>query len=202
MPELVDADEDRRRSTRFICGGDAKISLLPSDGIFLAGKILDLSLHGCRIDTTLAINIDNGVRTEIVVRVNDASFRAVGEVRAVRGASGVGIEFVRLSASGKDTLSDLIKELAKLQAIMNKLRSARRETDAESFRMQLADGRLQAGKLSKRFAALGTFLSAESSRESLGERSKPNQPASTAASANEERVEEAQPLVIAVDLFG
>jgi|CZKY01.1.fsa_nt_gi hypothetical protein len=193
MPERTDADaaradNDRRRSTRFTCGGDAKISLLPSDGIFLPGKILDLSLGGCCVDTTLPIHC--GVRAEIVVRVNAASFRAVGEVRAIRGRSGAGVEFVHLSTGGKDLLEDLVAELARLQEVMNKLRSARRETDTESFRRQLEDGRLQAAMLSERFPFLGTILP--------GENPEPNQ----SASAGKDRIAEPQPLVIAVNLFG
>ena len=192
MPEGSNADNDRanndrRRSTRFSCGGDAKLTRLPSNGVILPGKIRDLSLHGCLIDTTLPI--DCGVRAEIVVRVNAASFRAVGEVRATRGGSGAGMEFVHLSAVGKDRLSDVIAELARLQAVMNKLRSVRRETDAESFRGQLETGRLQAAMLSERFHVLRTILKAEGSE--------PDQ----AASGDKDRIVEAQPLVITVDIF-
>jgi hypothetical protein len=185
-------EKDRRRSARFTCGGDAKISRLPSDGIFLPGKVLDLSLHGCRVDTPFPI--DCGVRAEIVLRVNASSFRAVGEVRAIRDGLGTGIEFVQLSANGKDMLADLVRELAKLQAAMNKLKSVRRETDAKSFRLQLEEGRLQAARLSKGFAALGTVLSKENLRES----SELNQ----SCSADRDGSGEADPLVVAVDLFG
>ncbi len=192
MPEGSNADNDRanndrRRSTRFSCGGDAKLTRLPSNGIILPGKIRDLSLHGCLIDTTLPI--DCGVRAEIVVRVNAASFRAVGEVKAIRGGSGAGMEFVHLSAVGKDRLSDVIAELARLQAVMNKLRSVRREMDAESFRGQLETGKLQAAMLSERFPVLRTILKAEGSE--------PDQ----AASGDKDRIVEAQPLVITVDIF-
>lgn len=193
MPERTKADDDRadndrRRSRRFTCGGDAKISRLPSDGIFLPGKILDLSLGGCCLDTTLPIHC--GVRAEIVVRVNAASFRAVGEVRAIRGGSGVGVEFVHLSSGGKDMLAELVAELARLQAVMNKLRSARRKTDTQSFRRQLEDGRRQAAMLSERFPFLGTILPGE------------NPESDHAASDDRALIVEAQPLVIAVDLFG
>ena len=192
MPERSNADNDRadndrRRSTRFSCGGDAKLTRLPSNGVILPGKIRDLSLHGCLIDTTLPI--DCGVRAEIVVRVNAASFRAVGEVKATRGGSGAGMEFVHLSAVGKDRLSDVIAELARLQAVMNKLRSVRREMDAESFRGQLETGKLQAAMLSERFPVLRTILKAEGSE--------PDQ----AASGDKDRIVEAQPLVITVDIF-
>jgi PilZ domain len=192
MPERKGANDDRRGGPRFSCGGHATISCLPSDGIFLPGKIRDLSLGGCCVDT--ALPIDCGVRAELVVRVNAASFRAVGEVRAIRGRSGVCLEFVRLSPGGKDMLADLIKELARLQAFVDKVKSSRRELDAESFRRQLEEGKLQALRLSKRFPFFGTILPAESS----GESSERDQ----VASAGEDRIEEAQQLVVPVDLFG
>jgi hypothetical protein len=216
MPERNRAEEDRRRRARFKCGGEARISRLPSDGIFVPGKILDLSLGGCCVDTTLPI--DFGVRTEIVVHVNTASFRAVGEVRALRNRFGAGMEFVHLSAGGKHMLADLVKELARLEAVMNKLKAARREKNAESFRKQLEEGKLQAAMLSERFPFLGTILpaksSGESSRESSGassgassgESSKENSEESSepdqAAFPGPDRIVASQPLVISVDLFG
>ena len=220
MPERTDADidwwrdidcgdidcraNDRRRSARFKCGGEAKISRLPSDGIFVPGKIFDLSLGGCCIDTTLPI--DCGVRAEIVVRVNAASFRAVGEVRAIRSRFGAGIEFIHLSAGGKHTLADLVTELARVQAVMNKLKAARREINAESFKKQLEEGKLQTAMLGERFPFLRTTLRAESSREgseeSPGESSGESSEAEQVASVGKHRAAEAQPLVIRVDLFG
>lgn len=210
MPERTDADidcgdidcraKDRRHSPRFKCGGEAKISRLPSDGIFVPGKIFDLSLGGCCIDTTLPI--DFGVRTEIIVRVNAASFRAVGEVRAMRSRFGAGIEFVHLSAGGKHTLADLVTELARLQAVMNKLKAARREINAESFRKPLEEGKHQAAMLSERFSFLETILHGESCRENSGESTRESTESGPAASAAEDRIVEAQPLVIRVDLFG
>ena len=100
------------------------------------------------------------------------------------------MEFVHLSAGGKELLADLVAELARLQAIMNQLKSARREMDAESFRRQLEAGKLQAGILSERIPFLRTVFAAESSG--------PDQ----AASEGEDRIVEMQPLVIPVDLFG
>src|SRR5271163_171256 len=114
MPEYTDADKDRRRTPRFNCGGLVKISRLPSNGVFLPGAIRDLSLGGCWIDTPISIAC--GARTEMVVHVKTASFRVVGEVREIRGRFGAGIEFVHLSAGGKDMLDELVTELARLQA--------------------------------------------------------------------------------------
>ena len=50
---------------------------------FSSRTVRDLSLGGCHVDTTLPI--DCGVRAEIVVCVNAASFRAVGEVQSDSG---------------------------------------------------------------------------------------------------------------------
>jgi PilZ domain len=161
MPEKTNADDVRPRSPRFSCGGVAKISLLPSNGIFLPGKIRDLSLGGCCVDTPMPIEC--GARAEILVHVNSASFRAVGEVRGIRGNSEAGIEFVYLSRGGKDLLADLIAELARLQALIHQLKAARRETESESFRKQLEDGKLLAAMLSERFRSSGGPAPAESS---------------------------------------
>jgi len=185
------ADNDRRGSPRFSCGGQVTISCLPSDGIVLPGKIRDLSLGGCCVDTTLPIA--RGARAELVVHVNAASFRAVGEVRAIRGHSGACLEFVLLSAGGKGVLSDLVTELARLQAVMNDIKAMRREIDPESFRRQLDYRRLQAARLSRRFPLLGTTLPAESS----GAGSE-----SDDASTGKDPREEEQLLVGPIDLFG
>jgi PilZ domain len=187
MPGHNDADEDRRRNTRFNCGGQVKISRLPCDGVFLPGTIRDLSLGGCWIDTTLPI--DRGARTEIVVRVNAASFRVVGEVREIRG-SGAGIEFVHLSAGGKEMLADLVTDLIRLQEVMSKLKSGHREMDAESYRREVADGGFQAAMLSRGFPLVGATMKAD------GPGSDP------AAPDGENGIVKAPPLVIAVNLFG
>jgi hypothetical protein len=186
-------DNDRRRSARFVCGGFAKISQLPSDGIFVPARIRDLSLHGCCVDTT--VPIDCGTRAEIVVRVNAASFRAVGEVRAVRGRSVTGVEFTHLSAGGRDLLADMITDLAKLQAITTKLRDVRREMDGESFRKELEAGKRQAAMLSERFPSFGDILRAEISGEAFMESG--GQP----RSAGQDRIS-GESLVITVNLFG
>jgi molybdenum-dependent DNA-binding transcriptional regulator ModE len=187
MPESP-PDDDRRRSTRFSCAGRADINRLPSSGTLLAGTIRDLSLHGCCVDTPLPI--DCGERAELVVRVNATSFRAVGEVRAIRGRSGAALEFVRMSAGGKDALVGVITDLARLQALMNRLKSARREMDEAAFRQELKQGKLQSEMTSARFPFLGIRLKAENVEASL-----------EAASAEKNEQAEPAPLVVAVNLF-
>jgi hypothetical protein len=154
--------------------------------------------------------MDCGARAEIIVRVNAASFRAVSAVKAIRGRSGAALEFVHLSAGGKGLLADMVTDLARLQAVMYKLKSGRREKDAKSFRKQLEEGRLQAAMLSERFPFLGTMLQAESSEESPRESSgkssteSPEEisPPDQLRSGRQGRIVEARPFVITVDLFG
>jgi hypothetical protein len=153
----------------------------------MPGTIRDLSLHGCWIE--IPQPIDCGVRAEILVRVNAASFRAVGEVRAVRGHSGAGLEFVHLSSGGKDLLGDLIAQLARLQALMNKLKADRRKMDAESFRRELEAGKVEAMALSKRFPFLGTTFSSMNLEE--------KNPKSA-----DDLLSSQEPVVVPVNLFG
>jgi hypothetical protein len=191
MAERKGVNDDRRGGPRFSCGGQVTIRCLPSDGIVLPGKIRDLSLGGCCVDTPLPMAC--GARAELVVCVNAASFRALGEVRALRGHSGACLEFVQLSAGGKGLLADLVTELARLQAVMNDIKSTRREIDPESFRRQLDYRRLQAARLSRRFPLLGTTPPQSSgvSPESDGD-------ASTGIDSGEEERFQVGP----VDLFG
>ncbi len=186
------ADKDRRRSPRFSCGGQVKISQLPSDGTFLSGLVRDLSLGGCWIDTALPIAC--GARAEMIVQVNTASFRVVGEVREIRGQSGAGIEFVHLSAGGKDVLGDLVAELARLEAIMNKLKSERIEMDAESLGKHMGDEEFLAAMLSGRIPLLGTTLPAAGLEKHSG--------SEESASAGKVSIRGERPLVIPVNLFG
>lgn len=181
------ATKDRRRSPRFSCGGSAEIVCLPSTGIIVPGTIRDLSLHGCWVDTSLPIEC--GARAEVVLRVNSASFRALGEIRAIRGKSGSGVEFVRLSANGKDMLADLVTDLARLQALMSKLKSDRRAMDAELFIREMGEGRLRGATLRDRFFFLRTILPTENAEGEKTETAGTN-------AIREER------LVVPIDLFG
>ena len=153
MSSRTPGDGDRRRSPRFSCSGEAEIICLPSNGLSLPGKIRDLSMGGCCVETASALHC--GVQAEIVVRINSASFRAVSQVRAIRDRAVAGMEFVHLSARGKDMLAEVVEEMARLQALVNQLRSARREAEAEQLLRELERGGFSALLLSRRLSILG-----------------------------------------------
>jgi hypothetical protein len=164
MPDRAPAGPERRRTPRFTCAGAAKISCLPSNGVFVPGKIQDLSLGGCCLDTSLPI--DSGSKAEVVVRVNSASFRAVGIVKAIRGNSATGIEFVQLSSGGKELLVELVNDLARLRAMLDNLIAARGAITAESFRKQIDAARFHAEMFATRFPFLKTMMTEEIAEQS------------------------------------
>jgi hypothetical protein len=92
----------------------AKIISLPSEGLYLPGKVLNLSVGGCGIQTVSSLPA--GTRAEIILHVNAASIRALGEIRAPRGPNVVGVEFLMVSAGAKYLLEDLILQLVREQA--------------------------------------------------------------------------------------
>ncbi len=119
---------DRRQSPRVRCGGLAKIISLPSEGVSVSGKVLNLSLGGCGIETVSTL--PKGTRAEIILRVNAASIRVLAEVRAARGPQGLGVKFLQVSGWGEYLLGELIHDLATAQSIANLRRAARRVSTA------------------------------------------------------------------------
>jgi hypothetical protein len=107
-----DGTVDRRRMARYSCRGHAQIACLPLNGALLRGRLRDLGLGGCcieSIETNSPPNLDT--KTEILVQVNSWFFRAMAVVRAVRDRSGISVEFMRMSAGGYTMLTDLISDL-------------------------------------------------------------------------------------------
>lgn len=146
-----------------------------------------MSLGGCCVETASAL--DCGARTEIVVRVNSASFRAVSQVRAIRDRFGIGMEFVHLSARGQDMLADAVERLARLQALVNQLRSVRRGAEAEMLLQELKREGLHAILLNQHLPLLTAVPSQEHREEAPTD------------AESEPLIVEAQAEIVPVDLF-
>jgi PilZ domain len=101
-------EEERRYSPRYECEGSAEIHI-PAQGRLVRGRIVNLSLGGCYIETTAALDV--GSKVEIVLRVTGLAFRAAGEIKSVYGSAGVGIQFTGMSSGGRIRLKELIGEL-------------------------------------------------------------------------------------------
>jgi hypothetical protein len=101
---------DRRKHPRFGCAGSVRIACLPATGGSTPGKIVDLSLGGCRIQTSSVLM--PGTPAELLLLVKGVTIRAVSRVQAGSRGGVVGVEFELISAMGKDVLSDLLAELS------------------------------------------------------------------------------------------
>jgi PilZ domain len=124
-----DGTVDRRRMARYSCSGHAQITCLPLNGALLRGRLRDLGLGGCcieSIETNSPPDLDT--KTEILVQVNSWFFRAMAVVRAVRDRSGISVEFMRMSAGGYTMLTDLIADLERPGPVAHSRRRPRPAT--------------------------------------------------------------------------
>ncbi|MFI5114211.1 MAG: PilZ domain-containing protein [Terriglobales bacterium] len=186
MRDHAQRNEERRRSPRFACGGRARIVSLPFNGVALSGKILDLSLGGCYIET--AQPLQRGTLVEVIVQVDASSFRALGRVKDSRDRSGAALEFLQLSAGGRDLLRELVAQLARLRAKEIALHAGDREDDPGPW-VELDDGSPQAIDPKERFPVLATVLPPEP-REGTA-----------LVTTREKSVDEADPETSFLDLF-
>lgn len=103
---------------RYNCAGSAEIRL-PRWGRTEKGKIANLSVGGCNIKSNYAFEV--GEEIEMILRVNEMSFRAVGNVIHVpmldaegkpkASDLGIGVQFKNMTAGARDRLQELIAEL-------------------------------------------------------------------------------------------
>jgi len=153
---------DRRRIPRYSCVGQAQIASLPLRGSLLTGTLRDLGLGGCCVEhITTASPFDLETRTEILVKVNSWSFRAMAQVKSLRSHSGISVEFLRLSAGGHNMLADLIADLVRMRTVTSHV-----ERFPESRKPSLSNTGRSLNR-TKSAAIVGTVVSAESAEEML-----------------------------------
>jgi hypothetical protein len=159
------AGSERRRMPRYSCSGLAQISCLPLYGSFRSGKVRDLGLGGCCIECIKTVPLpDLGARAEILVEVNSWFFRAMTHVRALRGDSGISMEFIRMSAGGSSMLADMIADLERSRTV----RTRQERLVEHSRQLQQGNSDLGVSLRSARHdspAIIGTIMPAHSAEE-------------------------------------
>ena len=105
----VNAKENREHP-RYGCEGYAEV-FLPPGGLLFRGRILNLSLTGCYIETAL-LDLERGTQVEVYFVTNQLQFRVLGNVAALRRKRGAGIVFVNLSPRRALQIATLVSELA------------------------------------------------------------------------------------------
>jgi len=101
---------ERRRHERYAVEGDAEVLLSDGSQIF-RGRILDISLSGCFIETRARLRMAVGTPVEMVFRANGVMLRTAATVRALRVGVGAGFLFEGLSSHMRDELQMLIDAL-------------------------------------------------------------------------------------------
>ena len=106
---------DRRGQARHQVDIFAKI-LLVKIGSELRGRILDLSLSGCRIRTDERFPVGIYTRVETEFRLEGSPFRLGGVIQAIHGRNTVGIRFLDLSDRKRQQVGELIGEIQQMRA--------------------------------------------------------------------------------------
>ena len=101
---------ERRLHTRYAV--DAWAEVLVKDGTMLfRGRVLDVSVGGCYIETEAKLKLAAGTPVEMVFRVKDRVFRCDAGSRMIR-TKGAGFLFSNLDARSRMELEGLIRELS------------------------------------------------------------------------------------------
>jgi hypothetical protein len=100
---------ERRRHPRYSCDGYAEVHL-PHAGLRFRGRIQNLSVSGCYIETEL--NLERGTYIEVFFGLHQLRFRLAGNVIGVDGRSGVRIAFLNVTGRRATHIEELMRELA------------------------------------------------------------------------------------------
>jgi hypothetical protein len=90
--------------------------LLPNVDSSLHGRILDLSLTGCRIRTDERFPVGIYTRVETDFRPQGLPFRLGGVIQAIHDRNIVGIRFLDINEQKREQVSGLIGEIERSQA--------------------------------------------------------------------------------------
>lgn len=105
---------ERRSAPRHLVDGPAVI-LLINVGSRLPGRILNLSLGGCRVHTHERFPVGIYTRIETEFQVEGVTFRLGGVVQAIFDRHTIGIRFLDISDRKHGQLMQLIDEVEKLE---------------------------------------------------------------------------------------
>jgi hypothetical protein len=101
---------ERRQHTRYAV--DARAEVLVHDGTMLfRGRVLDVSLGGCYIETEARLRLPPGAMVEMVFRTKEETICCDAMCRMLR-PKGAGFLFMNLDTRTERELAGLIRELS------------------------------------------------------------------------------------------
>jgi hypothetical protein len=110
MEEVLTDVLERRQHPRFAVNGWAEV-VVADGSLLFRGRVLDVSVAGCYIETEARLRLAPGTLVEMVFRVNERVFRPLATSRVVRPGEGAGFLFLNLNAKMQSDLELLIAEL-------------------------------------------------------------------------------------------
>lgn len=102
---------ERRSQSRHAIDTSAKLLLIKT-AISMPGRILNLSMGGCRIRTDERFNVGIYVRVEAEFYLHGLPFRVGGVSQAILDKNTIGVRFVDMSDRRREQLAELIAEIA------------------------------------------------------------------------------------------
>jgi c-di-GMP-binding flagellar brake protein YcgR len=111
----IPGGRERRARVRHPVDSSAAI-ILVNGGARFRGRILDVSLDGCRIRSDERFLVGVYTQVETVFQLIGSTFRLGGVVQMVHERRLVGIRFLDLSESQRSQLIELIREIERLPA--------------------------------------------------------------------------------------
>lgn len=131
---------ERRAQSRYPVDTDAVIHLL-NLASRVRGRILDLSLGGCRIHTDERFPVGIFRRVETEFRLEGLPFRLGGVTQAIHDRRTVGIRFLDMSDRKRQQLIQLIEEIDAVRALIPPDAEATEPPSGETEGPGATDGR-------------------------------------------------------------
>ena len=113
-PAVSSAHVRRRKEPRLPVDTGAVIRLLDI-AVKLEGRIVDVSMGGCRIRTSRPFPLGVFRRVETEFRIDGLPFRLAGVTQAIYDRFNVGIRFLNVSERMREQLGQLIGEINELR---------------------------------------------------------------------------------------
>ena len=106
-------NSDRRAQSRHAVDTSVEVYLVHV-ACRLQGRIVDLSLGGCRVHTDQRFPVGIYTRVEIEFRLEGLPFRLAGVIQAIHDRHHVGIRLLDMSDRKREQLEQLIAEIAEM----------------------------------------------------------------------------------------
>lgn len=108
---MEQAQPDRRSEQRYAVDAEATVVMV-NHGSSLRGRLIELSLEGCRMRADRHYALDAPASIEVIFKINGIDFRLGGTMQWADALHMAGIRFGAMAPRRRDFLMELLSELA------------------------------------------------------------------------------------------